>query len=254
MSQFDFGTIDPYVVNGVQLASDLNQWRDAIYSMHRGATRPSYAVVGQMWINDSGGATNWVVNVYFGATVGDKPIWTYDTTTGVIRPVSGIAPTNVLQLYSESVLASSATEIRVNVPPNAKRIDIEYHFANSVAADFSALMQGLAGSTPVTSTVYASQWVLGAGSTAQASGSGGLTGWTMGTAQGFSGRTRLVNMGTNLWYGTMEGYAIQAAGTRVAILVANDMNNAGTTGFRFTSTTGAINFLAGNFARVFAAY
>lgn len=84
MSQFDFGTIDPFVVDGVQLADMLNQWRDAIYSMSRGAARPSYVVPGMMWINDSAGPTSWVVNVYFGPTVGDKPLFTYDTTTGAI--------------------------------------------------------------------------------------------------------------------------------------------------------------------------
>lgn len=42
MSQYDFGNIDPYVVDGVQLAGSLNQWRDALYARHRGALRPSY--------------------------------------------------------------------------------------------------------------------------------------------------------------------------------------------------------------------
>jgi hypothetical protein len=82
MSQYDFGVIDPYVVDGVQLADMLNQWRDAIHSWHRGPARPSYAVPGMMWINDTGGATNWVVNVYISPTVGDKAVFTYNTTTG----------------------------------------------------------------------------------------------------------------------------------------------------------------------------
>jgi len=84
MSQYDFGTIDPYVVDGVQLADMLNNWRDAIHSWHRSGTRPSYAVPGMMWINDSGGASNWVVNVYLGGSVGDKPLFNYNTTTGAI--------------------------------------------------------------------------------------------------------------------------------------------------------------------------
>jgi hypothetical protein len=84
MSQFDFGTIDPYVVDGVQLADMLNQWRDAIHSMHRSGTRPTYVVPGMMWINDSAGPTSWVVNVYFSPTVGDVALFTYNTTTGDI--------------------------------------------------------------------------------------------------------------------------------------------------------------------------
>jgi microcystin-dependent protein len=84
MSQYDFGTIDPYVVDGVQLADMLNQWRDALLSMHRGAARPTYVVPGMMWINDSAGAASWVVNVYLGPTTGDTPLFNYNTTTGAI--------------------------------------------------------------------------------------------------------------------------------------------------------------------------
>jgi len=38
--QFDFGNIDPFIVDGVQLANILNNWRDAVYSLQRGPTRP----------------------------------------------------------------------------------------------------------------------------------------------------------------------------------------------------------------------
>jgi microcystin-dependent protein len=102
MSQFNFGTMDPYVVDGVQLADSLNQWRDALHSMHRGASRPPYAVAGMMWINDSAGATNWVVNIYMGATVGDKALFSYDTTTGAVTWNSGI-PAGVMWDYGGTV-------------------------------------------------------------------------------------------------------------------------------------------------------
>jgi hypothetical protein len=84
MSQYDFGTIDPYVVDGVQLADMLNQWRDAVHSWHRGASRPAYVVPGMMWINDTGGAANWVVNVYLSPTIGDVAMFNYNTMTGAI--------------------------------------------------------------------------------------------------------------------------------------------------------------------------
>jgi hypothetical protein len=84
MSQFDFGVMDPYVVDGVELADFLNQFRDALFSWHRGSTRPTYIVPGMMWINDAAGPTSWVVNVYLSPTVGDVPIFTYDTTTGAV--------------------------------------------------------------------------------------------------------------------------------------------------------------------------
>jgi hypothetical protein len=90
MSQYDFGTIDPFVNTGEQLADMLNNWRDAIHSWHRGPTRPDYAVPGMMWINDTGGPTNWLVNVYMGPTVGDVAVFGYDTTTGAITMQSGM--------------------------------------------------------------------------------------------------------------------------------------------------------------------
>jgi hypothetical protein len=83
--QFDFGTIDPFVVDGVTLASMLNQWRDALHSLHRGANRPAYAVPGMLWINDSGGAANWVVNKYMSPAIGDLPLLAVDTVAGTIR-------------------------------------------------------------------------------------------------------------------------------------------------------------------------
>jgi hypothetical protein len=88
MSQYDFGTIDPFVVDGTTLAGMLNNWRDALYSLHRGSTRPDYAVPGMLWINDVGGPTNWVVNMYLGPSVGDRPILQVNTTTGAIAQVA----------------------------------------------------------------------------------------------------------------------------------------------------------------------
>jgi hypothetical protein len=103
MSQYDFGTIDPNVMDGTQLALALNSWRDAVNSWQRGATRPSFIVPGQMWINDSGGPSNWVVNVYFGAA-GDKPLLNYNSTTGAIVLAASIGAT----LTAATLLAEAA--------------------------------------------------------------------------------------------------------------------------------------------------
>ena len=84
MTQYNFGTIDPYVVDGVQLAGMLNQWRDAMHSYHRGPTRPTYIVPGMLWIDDSGGATAWKLNVFLSAGLGDRELFRYNTTTGAI--------------------------------------------------------------------------------------------------------------------------------------------------------------------------
>jgi hypothetical protein len=81
MSQFDFGTIDPFVTNGEQLADMLNEWRDAIHTLHRGSTRPTYVQPGMMWIDDSAGSTSWVLKVYLGG-IGDVSLAIFNTVAG----------------------------------------------------------------------------------------------------------------------------------------------------------------------------
>jgi len=53
MSQFNFGTIVASTKSGSGLAADLNAWRDALHTQHKGASRPSYAVAGLGWLNDT---------------------------------------------------------------------------------------------------------------------------------------------------------------------------------------------------------
>lgn len=65
MSQSDFGAIDANTKSGTDLASDLNNWRDALHSSHKGAAAPSYNVAGLIWLDDS--ATPWALKVYDGA-------------------------------------------------------------------------------------------------------------------------------------------------------------------------------------------
>jgi hypothetical protein len=83
MSQYDFGTIDPYVTVGVELADMLNQWRDAQYTQQRGNARPAFATPGMQWVSDAFGAAAWVINFYSGATMGDVGLFHVDTTAGV---------------------------------------------------------------------------------------------------------------------------------------------------------------------------
>lgn len=54
MTQQDFGTINPNTKSGTELAEDLNQFRDTVYSIHSGSTRPSYAVPNMLWIQEAG--------------------------------------------------------------------------------------------------------------------------------------------------------------------------------------------------------
>lgn len=67
MPQYDFGTINPATTTGSDLASVLQNWRDAVLSNHSGTSRPTYIKAGQIWVNTST-ATGWVINLYDGAT------------------------------------------------------------------------------------------------------------------------------------------------------------------------------------------
>jgi hypothetical protein len=121
MSQFDFGTIDPYVVDGVELADFLNQWRDALYSLHRGSTRPPYAVPGQLWINDSAGANAWVLQWYVSPTVGDVALFTLNTTTGGIT----ISASAGGQFAAATLLAQAAANPQVQWNATGNPIDVK---------------------------------------------------------------------------------------------------------------------------------
>lgn len=89
MSQFDFGTIDPATKNGTELAADLNSWRTALHTQHRGSGRPSYADTnfgGLGWLDDSSDPV-WVYRIHNGlapASDLDVPIFTMNKTTGAV--------------------------------------------------------------------------------------------------------------------------------------------------------------------------
>ena len=82
MSQFDFGTIDPNVKTGTQLAADLNQWRNALHTSHGGAARPAYAQPGMLWVDQQSG-TDWRLKM--ATATGDTTIGTMNPTTNSFR-------------------------------------------------------------------------------------------------------------------------------------------------------------------------
>ena len=92
MSQSDFGTLDPNTKTGSVLATDLNSFRDALHTSHKGSSRPSYATSGLRWINDA--ATPWILNTYdgtddipegyFNATTNRKTTYYKHTGTGAV--------------------------------------------------------------------------------------------------------------------------------------------------------------------------
>jgi hypothetical protein len=130
MSQFDWGTMDPYVVDGVELADFLNQWRDALLSLHRGATRPAYVVPGMLWINDSGGASAWILEWYVSPTVGDVPVFTLDTTTGAVAFSASSGGT----LTASNLLAQAAANPSVRWNATGNPIDQKAWRATVTAA------------------------------------------------------------------------------------------------------------------------
>jgi len=54
MSQSDFGTLNPGATNGLALKALLEGFRSAVHTIHRGDSRPDYAVAGMLWVDNSG--------------------------------------------------------------------------------------------------------------------------------------------------------------------------------------------------------
>lgn len=78
MSQYDFGTIDTATTDGVDLAALIENFRDAVHSMHSGVVPPSYATEGLLWLDKS--ATPWKITFHDGSD---------DIVLGEINPAAG---------------------------------------------------------------------------------------------------------------------------------------------------------------------
>lgn len=99
MSQFDFGTINPATKDGTTLASDLNAWRTAVHSFHKGSSQPSYRVAGMTWVDDA--VTPWVIKMYDGTdwiTIG-----TVNASTNVFNPA------NSGNLFKKTLITAGGT-------------------------------------------------------------------------------------------------------------------------------------------------
>lgn len=89
----DFTSPQP---GGTFLKDNLEPWRDALHSYHKGPTRPSYVVDGMLWIDDS--TTPWVAKVFQGSD---------DIVMGTLDPVE-------LKFTPSGVTAPQASEVEVN--------------------------------------------------------------------------------------------------------------------------------------------
>jgi len=105
MSQSDFGTIDPNTKSGATLATDLNAWRDALHSLHKGAARPSYVAAGTLWIDDA--ATPWLLKLYDGAD--DITLGSVNATTNEFIPYSAGTALGTWSLKAASVLSKTSS-------------------------------------------------------------------------------------------------------------------------------------------------
>ena len=80
MSQANL-VISPTTDTGTTLSNKLNAWRDAMYTMQRGATRPAYAVAGFQWV-DEVSVSEWIWYMYDGTQ--DIQIATFNPTAHTI--------------------------------------------------------------------------------------------------------------------------------------------------------------------------
>lgn len=78
MSQYDFGDLESPLSGTSFFNTHLEPWRDALHSMHSGSSRPSYAVAGMMWIDNT--TTPWVLKMFNG-TANDVTLGTINATS-----------------------------------------------------------------------------------------------------------------------------------------------------------------------------
>jgi len=133
MSQFDFSTIDPNAKSGTQLAVDLNNWRDALHSGHRGAARPAYAQGGMLWVRETS-AEQWDLMCYDGDT--DFVLRSVNPTTNQLIAIPQSAVAGLMELEGKAAeLEGKAAELE------GKAAELE-----GKAAELADSLQGLAAS------------------------------------------------------------------------------------------------------------
>jgi hypothetical protein len=137
MTQFDYGTINPTTKSGSSLAGDLNSFRDAVNSSHKGATAPSYAVAGTRWIDDSGHPL-WISKVFDGTEwIAELAI---DSTANRAYPVSAGARQN-FQAVGGSANALTLTP----APPLTAYADYEVATFEAIATNTGAATFNVSG-------------------------------------------------------------------------------------------------------------
>lgn len=87
MSQFNFGNLGSPLSGTAFIDDNLEPWRNALHSNHKGATRPTYVVAGMRWIDDAD-SNMWILKLFTGS---EDIIEAYaDTVNNVIVPADEV--------------------------------------------------------------------------------------------------------------------------------------------------------------------
>lgn len=106
MSQFDWGVMDPNSKSGPQLALDLNDFRDALNTLHRGASRPPYAQPGMQWMKEVS-SERWDLVVYDGSV--DLVLRSFNPTTSEVLKLPTTAIDGLDDSLSKAVQKDSSS-------------------------------------------------------------------------------------------------------------------------------------------------
>lgn len=98
MSQYDFGNLESPLSGTTWFNTHCEPWRNALHSSHAGASRPSYAQSGMMWLDTN--TTPWVLKIFDGTD--DIAVGTVNAATNVFTPAG---------LILDNIVATSAPTV-----------------------------------------------------------------------------------------------------------------------------------------------
>lgn len=189
MSQFDIDTpINPNTKTGSSLAEDLsgtNKWRDALHSLHKGSSRPSYAQAGMLWVDDSGG-TVWGIYMYDGTN--DILFASFDTVTNAVdlithdstdtftnktiafgdNTLTNVASTNTTQTLTNKTIDSANNDLTLDTSDSGTDITIDGTDASTAVSNVTSMRSEGVPTTIVMEIVNIGTWnmnVSGSGNT-----------------------------------------------------------------------------------------
>jgi hypothetical protein len=101
MSQVIFPDIVPSTTSGNQLATLLNEFKDAVVSGFTGTTRPANLQAGGYWVDTTNDPTTWAYKIFDGTQ--DITIFTVNLTTGTASIASADSLFEVAKVSADSV-------------------------------------------------------------------------------------------------------------------------------------------------------